>query len=260
MTNSNNEDIKEVADSSGLLGRYLDEDIFELRSISYHSDITPTLRYLDFVQRKNDVFGCVGEIGVAQGAFFVQLALCCRSTEIALAIDVFDNLRDNWNPVGGSSSLDLFKDIIASQLNGDVRVSYVLGDSMFLEKDRLLSEIGQQRFRLFSIDGAHSAGHTVNDLKLASEVIAPGGIVFLDDIQNWGWPGVIEGFARYMLLNDHHRLVPFFLYGNKLLLTTPGYHGFYLDKAIEIPRRRGLVTPNVDYRISNFFGYAVLGY
>ncbi len=84
-------------------------------------------------------------------------------------------------------------------------------------------------------------------------------VVFLDDVKNWGWPGAIEGFARYMILSDHHRLVPFWLLGNKLLMTTPSHHARYLAYAISLAERDGR-RPNATYRVSRFFGHEVLGY
>lgn len=241
------------------LTRFLDEKIFEAKGFQYYEEITRTLCFFDVVQRELGIYGCVGEIGVADGALFVPLALCCRSDEIAVAIDVFDDLDRNWNPSGGQSSLPRLKTIISNCIGDDDQVRYLCGDSFYIGPETLRSVTGGKGFRLFSIDGAHSVHHTVSDLRLAGEVINPGGIVMLDDIKNWGWPGVVDGFARYMLLSDYQRLVPFFLYGNKLMLTTPGNQEFYLAKTVELAKQYGLVAEK-SYRISKFFGSHVVGW
>ena len=72
--------------------------------------------------------------------------------------------------------------------------------------------------RLFSLDGGHSPQHVLNDLRIAEQVLAPGGVVFVDDMWNPEWPGVTEGMHAYM--RTLPSLVPFASLGGKLLLTT----------------------------------------
>lgn len=242
------------------LADFLERGLFEERGFEHDAQVTQTICFLDAVQREIGIQGCTGEIGVASGGVFVPLALCCRPDEYAVAIDIFDQAALNWDPGGGSSSLAEFRRILAGMVGGEERVRYIQGDSFFLRSDVVRAVTDGTGFRLFSIDGAHSAHHTVGDLRLAGELVTRGGIVMLDDIQNWGWPGVITGFARYMLLGDHQRLVPFFLYGNKLLLTTPSHREFYLEKTVELATLYGMSLENDDYRISDFFGYRTMGW
>lgn len=240
------------------LRHYIDHKIFHEKTFKHDGEITNTLAFFDAVQRRMGIRGHVAEIGVASGSFFIPLALCCRPGERALAIDVFDDLSSNWNPHGGVSSLEDLKSTVSAIADGlDSHIRYLSGDSFFLAPDDLVSTVGGGKFRLFSIDGAHSSHHTINDLRIADSVIAPGGIVLLDDIKNWGWPGVIEAFARYMM--QPGRLVPFFLYGNKLLLTTPDAHSPYLKATVELAHNYNRVN-EVSYRISRFFGYDTLGW
>jgi hypothetical protein len=56
-------------------------------------------------------------------------------------------------------------------------------------------------------------------LHLVQEVLVPGGIVALDDYMSVHWPGVTEGFYRFMQ-SQNRRLKPFLYFQNKLFLTT----------------------------------------
>src|ERR1044071_3132250 len=227
----------------------------ESRGIRINHELIRTLRFFDQVQREQEVHGHIGEIGIAKGAFFVPLAACCRDGETAFAIDVFD-IAPNWNTYGGSASFAALRETVDACLPGS-EIRYWPADSLTITGRDLLAETGG-RFRLFSIDGAHSVHHTVNDLTIAGEILSAAGIVWLDDVRNWGWPGVIEGYSRYALLNAAPRLVPFFLYSNKLLLTTPDSQGLYLEKATELAHLYGRKA-EISYRISEFFGYRVIG-
>ena len=65
----------------------------EARGFRNDPELAEMLSFFDTVQRQKNIRGCIGEIGVANRAFFVPLALCCREDEIAVAIDVFDQLE-----------------------------------------------------------------------------------------------------------------------------------------------------------------------
>jgi hypothetical protein len=52
------------------------------------------------------------------------------------------------------------------------------------------------------VDGGHSQQETYADLKIASDVTVPGGLVALDDYFNPQFPGVCEGAVEFMLRND----------------------------------------------------------
>lgn len=225
-----------------------------------YAPLLPILAALDAHQRGLGIRGAVAEIGVYQGAFFLPLARCRREGETALAMDVFDRRDLNWNAAGGVASLPGFRAAVARHLGSEERVAYLEGDSLDLTPEAVLRATGGQRARLFSVDGSHSVHHTVNGIRLAGAVAVPGAVVFLDDVRNWGWPGVIEGFARYMLLSDHGRLVPFWPLGNKLLLTTPSHHAAHLAWAVDQARALGRARENLDYRVSRFFGHDTLGY
>jgi hypothetical protein len=111
--------------------------------------------------------------------------------------------------------------------------------------------------RIFSIDGAHSWQHTVSDLALADDLVTSGGVVIVDDILNSGWPGVVNGVARYLLLSANRRLFPFMIGLNKLWFTTPDYHERYL--AFASSDAVGVQQGHAK-RVSDFFGSKVVGF
>src|SRR5204863_3386019 len=83
--------------------------------------------------------------------------------------------------------------------------------------------------KFLSVDAGHTVHHACNDLLLAQEVLVPGGIVALDDFMAALWPGVTEGFFRFMN-SMNRRLRPFMYFQNKLFLTTISEHALYLQQ------------------------------
>ena len=57
----------------------------------------------------------------------------------------------------------------------------------------------------------------------------PGGVIALDDYMSVHWPGVTEGFYRFMY-SGNRRLKPFLYFQNKLFLTTVSEHASYLKQ------------------------------
>jgi hypothetical protein len=137
------------------------------------------------------------------------------------------------------------------------RVRTLKANSLYLSATDLRQRMVSDAFRILSIDGAHSWYHTVSDLTLADSVIRPGGVVIVDDITNCGWPGVMEGVARYLLLSAKRRLFPFAIGRNKLWLTTPEYHELYLNQAMSDANP---VYAPYEKRMSEFFGTKVAGF
>lgn len=182
-----------------MLKTALADNRFEKNGFKTYPEYNRLLSYFNDLQVTGNVNGNVAEIGVAHGAFFVPLALCCKADECAIAIDVFEESAKNWNLFGGSSAQKIIKDALLLN-RADVPVKFVQGDSFHLSAAAILQASEGNPIRLFSVDGSHSVHHTINDLQLAGEVSSEGAVVFLDDVKNWGWPGAIEGFARYSLL------------------------------------------------------------
>jgi hypothetical protein len=212
------------------------------------------------LQEQLNVHGDVAEIGVYLGRVFILLHLLSRSSENALAIDVFDDDEKNFDVTGGASNLTLFKQNVRNNVSADAvsRLQIIRGDSLYLNPSDIRTHMACKRLRILSIDGAHSWHHTASDLSLADALIQPGGIVLVDDITNSGWPGVMDGVARYLLLSERRRLFPFGIGRNKLWLTTPDYHDHYLKLALSDDANP--VQPPYEKRVSEFFGTKVVGF
>jgi hypothetical protein len=142
-------------------------------------------------QEHNGIRGDVAEIGVHHGKLFCLLKNCCRSDELAYAVDVFEDQHLNVDR-SGKGDRAIFDAHVAAHTDGN-NVIVHQGDSLALSDRDFRGGV-----RLFSIDGSHTAGHTESDLRTAARCLAPGGVIILDDFYNAGWPGVQEGFHRFM--------------------------------------------------------------
>jgi hypothetical protein len=76
---------------------------------------------------------------------------------------------------------------------------------------------------------------------LANECLSDFGVIFVDDILNPHWLGVIEGVCRYM--QRAPTIVPFALNSNKLLFARLSAYRFYLD----VFRESGIGQKNVEF-------------
>lgn len=196
------------------------------------------------LQREAGIVGNVGEIGVHEGQMFCALALLTNiESEGSLAIDVFDDQDRNIDDSGGNINdmFDTFRRHVDRVIGDRQRnFNYIEADSLTLRAGKILSalttnnlrtmadgilnhkpsmRVAKSRFRLFSIDGGHTVVHVLNDLRLAEQIMVPGGVVIVDDYMHPKWPGVTEGLHIYCA-DRASRLVPF-AYGNgKMYLTT----------------------------------------
>lgn len=80
--------------------------------------------------------------------------------------------------------------------------------------------------RLFHIDGGHEGPDVYHDLLLADQAVGDSGVVVLDDMYNFAWPGVAEGYFRFMAERPG-RFVPLVIGFNKGVLTRPDAYGLY---------------------------------
>lgn len=187
---------------------------------------------LEVVGRFHDVHFISGdamEIGVFQGRFFLALMAALRSEEVAVAVDIFDDQALNVDLSGAGSGLRAAFMHNIDRFAIAPNVARILAaDSMCIRPETIRQFSATGSFRLISIDGGHTAEHVINDLTLAAQLIAPGGMVFLDDFHSPHWPGVFEGFIRFML-HMNRNLAPVLFAGNKLILTTISHHRMVLE-------------------------------
>lgn len=167
------------------------------------------------------VTGSVAEIGVAQGRLFLLLDLLRRSGDRALAVDVFDRQDLNIDGSGWGDQAAFERNLRRVGRSID-DVQLIADSSLNVSADRIKSLVGP--VRLFSVDGGHTLEVATNDLRLAQDSLAHGGVVFVDDVFHFMWPGVAEAVGNCMR-EESFQLLPIALTKDKLLLS----HRDYVD-------------------------------
>jgi len=181
------------------------------------------------------VGGNVGEIGVHHGKLFILLHLLRRPGERSVAVDLFELQEFNVDR-SGRGDRAVFEQNLRSVAGGTEGATIVSADSTTVKSDDLLAMAGG-RFRLFSVDGGHTAAITESDLTIASESLVDGGLLILDDYFNQAWPGVSEGTNRF--LSSSPTLVPIGSGHGKMYFTTSDHAPAYRDQMVECANAHG---------------------
>jgi len=181
------------------------------------------------IQDANDVQGNIAEFGVHHGLFLFLLNILRNDDELCFAIDVYDEQHLNVDS-SGRGSLSMFLSHVEALMPSQRHAFRVVQrDTLSFSIIDIVDLFGQKGVKFFSIDAGHTVQHARNDLTLAQEVLVPGGIIALDDYMSVHWPGVTEGFYRFMDVHNR-RLKPFLFFQNKLFLTTASEHGVCLQQ------------------------------
>lgn len=175
------------------------------------------------LQLDSGVQGAVGEIGVHHGKLFILMALARQPGEKGIAIDVFDDQHLNLDS-SGAGDRAIFEDNLRRWVSDTGDVTILQRSSFDVTPGDILDSVGP--LRLASIDGGHTEDCVVNDFGLIESVLAPKGVVILDDYFNEYWPDVASGVARYMM-EPAAKLRPFAVTPNKTYFTYAGDTGFY---------------------------------
>lgn len=184
-------------------------------------------RFIDSLldlQLEAGVQGSVGEIGVHHGKLFILLALGRRVDEAAFAIDVFGDQHLNRDE-SGAGDREIFLSNMRRWLGSDGgRLQVLQRSSLDVRPEEILERSGP--VRVASIDGGHTEDCVINDLMLVQSVLAPKGVVILDDHFNEFWPEVSSGVARY-LHDPAASLRPFAITPNKTYFAAADDVAFY---------------------------------
>lgn len=188
------------------------------------------------------------EIGVHHGKFFIAINSLVRPTDASVAIDLFEQGQAQNIDGSGRGNLAQFKaNLLQHDRHGGSNVSIYEADSTTLTPADILALSRGEKFRIVSIDGGHTAEHTISDLKLAERVVSDFGFVFVDDFLNAHWLGVIDGVVNY--LQSRPILWPVALGYNKLLMCRMSAH----------PRHFPFFKKNHDFRkTTRLCGYDIL--
>lgn len=186
------------------------------------------LEIVDFMEtvpiNKN---GGIAEIGVHHGRFYILLNQVIELPNTSYAIDVFENQSLNIDHSGKGNRNEFENNLKLydrHQGKNTVILPYDSTDPSY----RLDNLIIPGSLKYISIDGGHTPEHVVNDLQLASKLIANQGVVIVDDITNHWWMGVVEGVCKFLLSTP--TLIPFAIGNNKLFMTKLSYHNFWFEQ------------------------------
>ena len=120
---------------------------------------------------KPPVPGGVLEIGVHHGKFFIALnGLVADETSKSIAVDLYENQDLNIDFSGRGSRSHFENNLRQFDRHGGRNVIIESADSTTVAAADLLAKAGQ-RFKVVSVDGGHTAEHTIADMNLANEVV-----------------------------------------------------------------------------------------
>ena len=176
---------------------------------------------LDEIQKLSGITGNLFEIGAYHGKSAVILAAMLDHERERLG--VCDNFGDH--------------DGDASQTGRGFYAAFIRNLERFFPEHGFLDlhcrssveltvEQTTSDCRFFHIDGGHDADLVVNDLETADRAVSDHGLVVLDDMYNFAWPEVTEGFFRFMSSRPG-AFVPLAIGFNKAVLARPGGYELY---------------------------------
>jgi Methyltransferase domain len=137
------------------------------------------------------------EIGVYHGLSAIAIASLRGAGRKMYAIDLFEELESDAAYGSGASYRRTFEENIASFYGADHSIVPVTGASGKLKP----ADFGRS-FSFCHVDGGHSPEETDADLRFASEILMPGGLLALDDYFNPQHPGVCEGAIEFSRRNE----------------------------------------------------------
>lgn len=173
-----------------------------------------TLELLEYQHLKR-IKGSLLEIGVYGGKYFSVLMWSARETgHRIVGLDTFQ-----WKKRG-----EVEAGLGALAAGMDPKPVLIERRSTDLQAEQLLAVLGDYA-RFISVDGSHQMADVFWDLRLAEVMLAPGGIVALDDFLNPQAIGVNEAAHRFF--GTPRNLVPFALITNKLFLCRKAMHDDY---------------------------------
>jgi hypothetical protein len=169
--------------------QYLDEGYEQVPGMSSRFAAAVCTRLLG-IQSEMGISGPVVEIGTFEGRFFIALCKALAPGEMALGMDLFD-----WpNP----QVIDRFeRNCLDHGVPPEQRITWK-ADSKVLTPDELLGKLGHKRPRFIHIDSEHSRAVLTKDLELATAVLAPEGIMVLDDMLHPGYPTLAVAVHEYL--------------------------------------------------------------
>lgn len=155
--------------------------------------------------------GAVLEIGVHRGLSAIAVASLRAEGRSFYAIDLFEDLQSHNVSHSGLGSRDAFLRNMARFYDDTSFVRPIAAASGTLDARDFEPDLS-----FCHVDGGHSAAETYHDMALCSRILAPGGLLALDDYFNPMFPGVSEGALDFRRRHEN-ALVPIAIGYNKVL-------------------------------------------
>lgn len=188
------------------------------------------ISHINAAQTELGVRGGVGEIGVHHGKLFILLHLMLREGERSFALDVFERQDLNVDQ-SGRGDRERFLESVQRWAGRTDLIDIFADSSENITAEQIIKKSG--RIRIFSVDGGHTEALTLNDLRIADQVLCDGGIVIVDDYFNAHWPDVSCGMSRF-IRETATDLRPLLICPNKVVLCrsrfVERYQPFFLDE------------------------------
>ncbi len=180
------------------------------------------------------------EIGVYMGKFFSVLQNCARTAGGGLlGFDTFE-----WVP---THAVEHNMRSAFGSLDG---IRLIPGDSTKMSTADLNGHLGGHPAAFISVDGAHTPEAVFSDLSLSESVLAPWGVIAIDDFFNPTAIGVTDGTLRYWYKTETN-LVPFCFCRNKLFVAHRDFAPEYAEQAVNFARENPEL-PGVSSMLSNW--------
>lgn len=209
--------------------RYFDAEIYGKVEGWLGDRVSQIVGIFGSVLDSQGIRGHIVEFGVHHGLYLLLLSLLRNGNELCFAVDCFDKQYLNIDKSGHGSKA-VFLSHVDHFMGPERSFFHVIErDTLSFSISELAALFPEPGVKFLSVDAGHSLQHTFNDLALSQEVLVPGGVVSLDDYMSGHWPGVTEGFYKFMS-TANRRLRPLLVFQNKLFLTTISEHPLFLEK------------------------------
>ena len=137
------------------------------------------------------------EIGVYHGLSAIAVATLRGPKRRMYAVDLFEELGPNGGYGSGQSYRERFEENMRSFFGPLDFLTPITAAS-----GKLKSSDFSPTFSFCHVDGGHSPQETFADLKFASDILMPGGLLALDDYFNPEHAGVCEGALNFRREHD----------------------------------------------------------
>ena len=199
-------------------------------------------------QERHDVRGGLYEVGLYRGKYFSLLVGAgFRSSQPVVGVDTFSYVA---MPEFLNGFMEIVGPYLLQRAGGltELGTSLIEANSTDVGPIELRAHFGGADARFISIDGSHEFDDVVWDLQVARSLLAPGGIVAVDDYLHPICLGVTAATDRFLATCQD--LVPFAYVANKLFLSRPGWADRYRNET-----EQAILRDQTDLKAQRFKGH-----